>query len=325
MGASGQTVFTLDDLAAWNQPGEHLAVLGHPIAHSLSPRMHNAALAAMSASNPRYRDWRYHCFDIPPADLPGALALFHKKKFRGLNLTAPHKTIAFDNIASVADGARPVGAVNTLAWTPQGWHGSNTDGHGLATAIRETLGLGLAGAHILLLGAGGAARAAAVECLRRRCASLAIANRTRANLDTLLGQLRPPAGGIPLNFDCGLWIADCGLAEAGGSSRPAEVRAFAIRDSQPAIIINATSAGLRLGDPSPIDLAAFPPAARPLAVFDMIYNPPQTPLLAQAAALGIPRSNGLPMLLHQGALALETWTGEKVPVAVMQKSLLAET
>jgi len=278
--------------------------------------MHNAALAAMSASDPRYRDWRYHRFDITPEDLPRALKLFHEKKFRGLNLTVPHKVLAFDTLApaDIDPVARPIGAVNTLTWTPQGWRGSNTDGYGLATAIRETLHIELTAAHILLLGAGGAARGAAVECLQRRCATLTIANRTRANLDALLAQLRGLASGTgcqPVGFEVARAASPCGSSGMGDSPM------------HPALIINATSSGLKPNDPPPIDLAAFPPAARPLAVFDMIYNPPQTPLLAQAAALGIPHANGLAMLIHQGARSLEIWTGEKPPVAAMGKILKA--
>ncbi len=296
MSTADTTVHTLASLEIWNRPGTHFAVLGHPIAHSLSPLMHNAALAEMAARDPRYRDWRYHRFDIAPADLPRALELFHEKKFRGLNLTVPHKIIAFECVADIDPAARPIGAVNTLSWTPRGWHGFNTDGYGLATAIGETLNLDLAGAHILLLGAGGAARGAAVECLRRRCASLVIANRTRANLDALLAALRPLAADIPL---------------------AAFHSAFRIPHS--ALIINATSSGLKPGDPSPLDLAAL--SVSPAGVFDMIYNPPQTPLLAQAAALGIPRANGLAMLIHQGARALEIWTGGPVPVEAMRRAL----
>jgi shikimate dehydrogenase len=318
VGTTDKTVYTLADLETWNRLGTHLAVLGHPIAHSLSPCMHNAALATMSACNPLYRDWRYHRFDIAPEDLPRALKLFHEKKFRGLNLTVPHKVIALDCVAAIDPAAAPIGAVNTLGWMPEGWHGANTDGHGLATAIRETLNLDLANTHILLLGAGGAARGAAVECLQRKCASLAIANRTRANLDALLAHLRS------LTSDTAR--QPVGLSGSSGTGfQPAGLRgsnntAFQPM-SPPPLIINATSSGLRPTDPPPIDLTAFPATARPLAVFDMIYNPPETPLLAQAAALDIPRANGLSMLVHQGARSLEIWTGAEVPVDAMRNAI----
>lgn len=278
------SVFTLADLAAWSRPGTSLAVLGHPIKHSISPPMHNAALAEMARSDARFADWQYFRFEIHPDDLPLALDLLHAKKFRGINLTVPHKIIAVDRVAEIDPAARPVGAVNTLRWTERGWHGFNTDGYGLASAVKETLGLNLTGAHILLLGAGGAARGAAVECLQRRCASLWIANRTRETLDTLLATLVPVAQEVP--FCC--FAPETSVLPAG------------------AIVINATSAGLRPDDPAPVDLTLL---SRPAAVFDMIYNPPQTPLLRAATTLGLPTANGLAMLVHQGAKSLEHWSG----------------
>lgn len=291
---------TLADLDSWSFPGTALAVLGHPIKHSISPAMHNAALAAMARADAQFESWKYFRFDVPPADLPRALTLLHAKKFRGLNLTVPHKILAFSLVAVVDPDARPIGAVNTLRWTERGWHGFNTDGHGLASALRADLGRELTGAHVILLGAGGAARGAAVECLQRRCASLWIANRTPENLATLLADLAPLASGTPLR----------GFAP---SAPPADLPAGAI-------VINATSAGLRPDDPAPIDLAALP---RPIGVFDMIYNPPQTPLLRQAAQLGLPTANGLGMLVHQGAKSLEIWSGAKVPVPAMQSAAQA--
>lgn len=292
-------VLTLADLAQWSHPGVSLAVLGHPIKHSASPAMHNAALAAMARTEPRFQDWRYHRFDVPPTDLPQALALFHAKRFRGLNLTVPHKVLALDHVAAVAPAARSVGAVNTLLWTPAGWQGHNTDGHGLVAGVRDDLGLDLAGRPVILLGAGGAARGAAVECLRRGCASLWIANRTAQNLEALLAQLGPLAGGVPVH----------GFSP---SSPPAGLPAGAL-------VINATSAGLRSDDPPPIDLTRLP---RPAGVYDMIYNPPRPPLLQAAAALGLPAANGLSMLVHQGARSLELWSDAAVPVAIMRTAAL---
>jgi shikimate dehydrogenase len=283
-------VLSLADLAAWSRPGTSLAVLGHPIKHSISPAMHNAALARLAAADGRFADWQYFRFEVHPDDLPRALELLREKQFRGVNLTVPHKIIAFDRVAEIDPAARPVGAVNTLLRTDAGWRGHNTDGYGLAAAVRENLGCDLAGAHIILLGAGGAARGAAVECLQRGCASLAIANRTRANLDALLATLAPLAGRIPVR----------GFAP---DAIPADLPAGAL-------VINATSAGLKPTDPLPIELTALP---RPAAVFDMIYNPPQTALLRAAAGLGLPHAHGLAMLVHQGAKALEIWSGVPAP------------
>ena len=248
--------------------------------------MHNAALAELAATDRAFADWRYFRFDIAPDVLPAALQTLHARRFRGVNLTVPHKIIAFAHVARIDPAARPVGAVNTLRWSEQGWEGFNTDGYGLASAVREMLGLELRGTPVILLGAGGAARGAAVECLQRGCASLHIANRTKETLDTLLDALRPLAGSIPLR----------GFSP---SAVPTDLPSGAL-------VINATSAGLHPGDPLPIALSELP---APAAVFDMIYNPPETPLLIAARALGLPHANGLSMLVHQGAKALEIWTG----------------
>ncbi len=288
--SSASPVPTLRDLESWSFPGTALAVFGHPIGHSLSPPMHNAALADLARDDARFASWKYFRFEIHPDELPQALELAHAKNFHGINLTVPHKVIAFDRVAEIDPAARPVGAVNTLRRTGANWHGFNTDGYGLNTAVHETLGCQLAGSHIVLLGAGGAARGAAVECLQRRCASLWIANRTPENLAALLARLAPLAAGIPLH----------GFAP---DEPPAKLPSGAL-------VINATSAGLRVDDPSPLDLATL---SRPAAVFDMIYNPARTPLLRQAESLSIPCANGLSMLVHQGAKSLEIWSG--IPAA----------
>lgn len=288
--------YTLDDLAAWSRPGVSLAVLGWPIRHSISPAMHNAALARMAERDAVYSDWQYFRFEVPPEELPRALGLLHAKKFRGVNLTVPHKVLAYDLAEVVVDvSAKVIGAVNTLRWREGGWDGFNTDGHGLASGLREDLGVELAGAHVVLLGAGGAARGAAVECLQRGCASLWIANRTRANLDALLLSLAPLAREIPVHGFDPAKAAETGLL-AG------------------ALVINATSAGLKPTDPMPVDIGAL---RAPRAVYDMIYNPAETPLLAAARAAGMPAANGLSMLVHQGARALEIWSGATVPVDAM--------
>lgn len=311
MSATPDPIYTLADLDTWNAPGTSLAVLGHPIKHSVSPPMHNAALAQMAQRDPRFATWRYVRFDIAPEDLPVALDKLHARGFLGINLTVPHKIIAFDRVAALDPAARPIGAVNTLLRTPAGWHGFNTDGYGLAAAIREDLGRELSGAHILLLGAGGAARGAAVECLRRGCASLTIVNRTRANLDALLAQLAPLSGTIPVH----------GLSDVAASAVATSVCEWSVPAG--ALVINATSAGLKPADPLPVGLAALSARARPAGVYDMIYNPPETPLLAQARALGLPSANGLGMLVHQGVRALEIWSRATVPVDAMRTAVQA--
>lgn len=301
--SAAEPTHTLDDLSAWSHRGPALAVLGHPIRHSVSPVMHNAALAAMARSEPRFAAWKYFRFDVPPEQLAAALPRLHAAGFHGLNLTVPHKILAFDLIREIDPSAAAIGAVNTLLRTPDGWRGFNTDGHGLAAALRVDLGVDLTGADVLLLGAGGAARGAAVECLRQKCRSLWIANRTRTNLDALLAALRPLAGATSLHaFD------------------PADLPAEALAKAGPLVVINATSAGLKPGEPAPIALPRLPAGLR---VFDMVYNPPVTALLRDAATLGLPHANGLSMLVHQGARSLEIWTGAVVPAPAMHAAASA--
>lgn len=290
-------IHTLADLDTWSRTGTALAVLGHPIKHSISPPMHNAALARMAQRDPRFATWNYVRFDIAPDDLPVALEKFHACGFLGLNLTVPHKIIAFDRVAALDPAARPIGAVNTLRRTPAGWHGYNTDGYGLATAIREDLGRELAGTHVLLLGAGGAARGAAVECLQRGCASLTILNRTPKAMHELITLISTLDTNAPLR---GIALEELSTVPAG------------------ALVINATSAGLKPDDPLPVNLKSL---TRPAGVYDMIYNPPETPLLAQAGALGLPAANGLSMLIHQGVRALEIWSEAVVPVDAMRTAV----
>lgn len=289
-----ETIHTLADLHSWSHPGPMLAVVGHPIAHSLSPVIHNAALAELALMEPRFRDWRYFKFDIPPEHLPQALTEFHRLGFRGLNLTVPHKSLVIEHLTGSDAFVRAAGAANTLSHASDGWHGANTDGYGLTNALQHALGIALAGTHVILLGAGGAARGAAVECLRARCASLWIGNRTTATLNTLLAELQPLSGATALHaFDL--------------TKPPARLPSNAL-------IINATSLGLARTDLTPIDLQKIP---RPAQVFDMIYRPRQTALLRQATELGLPHANGLAMLIYQGARSLEIWTGVTAPVATM--------
>ena len=300
MAAAPHPVLTLDALENRPGTGTGLAVLGHPVAHSLSPAMHTAALAELAAADPRFRDWHYEKFDIAPGDLPRALAQLHTRGFVGVNLTVPHKEAGLARAESADDFARAAGAANTLLRTATGWHAANTDGAGLADALRREFGLELSGRPVLLLGAGGAARAAAAQCLREGVASLWIGNRGTGRLSALLAQLEPIAGGRP-------------------------VRGFSLEQIPPelpdgAVVINATSLGLQPDAPAPLDLSRL---SAPVAVFDMIYNPPSTALLRQAAKLGLPHAHGLAMLAYQGAHALARWAGRPAPAEVMLRAAQA--
>lgn len=291
-------VHHLADLDNWRADGPSLAVVGKPIKHSLSPLMHHAALAQMARLHPELGAWRYHRFELAPEELRDALPKFHRAGFVGLNFTVPHKEIVLGIANEVSPFARAAGAANTLHRTTQGWHAHNTDGYGLAAALHAEFGTSLAQRHVILLGAGGAARAAALQCIEDGAADLWIGNRSRERLNALLTHLAPRSKTTRVHgFD---------LAQP-----PSEIPAQAA-------LINATSVGLGANDPAPIDLTRV---ALPACVYDMIYNPPETALLRDARRLGVPCANGLTMLVHQGARALSIWTGFNAPADVMFDAL----
>ena len=287
--------YTVADLDRLDFGPKPLAVLGHPIHHSLSPAMHNAALNKMRKDDLRFAGWNYFRFDVPPDQLEFALKRLHQKGFIGINLTIPHKVDVLAQLKQVSASAQLMGAVNTLHAQKYGYSGFNTDGFGLEQGLLQDLDQTLTNCEILLLGSGGAARAAAVHCLERGCKRLHIANRNPERLAQLLDQLTA-----------------IGRRDAVTSS---SLMALPQAWAPNGLVINATSVGLAAGDPSPLDLRQLPPAWK---VYDMIYNPARTPLLQQAAASGRKWANGLSMLVHQGARALEIWTQKEIPIGPMQ-------
>ena len=198
---SPERTYTLEDLENWDFPGTSLAVLGYPVRHSISPQMHNAALAKLANKDSRFRSWRYFRFETPPEQLIESLPKFHEKGFLGLNLTVPHKEIALPVIEKIDDSASCIKAVNTLLKTASGYDGFNTDGYGLKEGIRLELGLELKGSRIYLLGAGGAARAAAALCIQEGCAALSIINRNQDRLSNLISDLKPLAKAAKLEIE----------------------------------------------------------------------------------------------------------------------------
>lgn len=292
-----EKTYTLSDLKLWDYPGTALAVIGQPIKHSLSPTMHNAAIHQLTQKDIQFKDWAYFRFEIDPKDLPEALELFHRKGFLGLNLTVPHKVIALDLLTAISDSARTIGAVNTLKWTAAGYEGFNTDGYGMAQGIEQGLGRSLNESNILILGAGGAARAAVVECLSQKAASIRILNRSKDRLDAMLSSLS--------DFEDSKSIIPI-LSKEDWTHLP-----------EAGICINATSLGLNQNDPLPLDMALL---TSNWSVYDMIYNPKETQLFTEARKYGCVASTGLGMLVYQGAKALEIWTGQSIDAETMYKA-----
>ncbi len=289
-----EKTYSFKDLETLAFTGTSLAVIGHPINHSISPVMHNAALANLSETDARFKDWTYYRFDIHPDQLAEALPLFHKQAFRGLNLTIPHKVQALSLIEEIAPEAKSMGAVNTLVWSKAGYAGLNTDGYGLEQGLKLDLDATFEGTAVMILGAGGAARAAAVRAILSGCEQLYIGNRSVDRLQDLVNGLKSFANKVEVKtFPLAALPKD--LPETG-------------------VVINATALGLNLADPAPMAVAQLPAGWK---VYDMIYNPSKTALLKQAEAHGLSVANGLSMLVHQGAKALETWTHETVDADVM--------
>ena len=294
-------VYTLDDLAtrgildAGADKPARLAVLGFPVAHSASPRIHQPALDANGI------DARYIRLEVGPGKIPEAFARMRALGFIGCNVTVPHKLDALANCDEVDPAARSLGAVNTVRFDPDATRGFNTDGPGFANAIGDEFGVSLANLNVAIAGAGGGAgQAIAAQCVLLGVGKLVLVNRTLEKLGPLVERLREQGAKteiIPLSF------ADDSLAEHCQACD---------------LIVNTSSVGLKAGDPSVLTAACLKPEH---LVYDTIYQPPVTPLLALAMETGCRTANGLSMLLHQGALAFQHWFPGTDPLPVMRAAL----
>ena len=304
-----KAIYTLADLQDWRKADGkaklpiRLGVVGHPVAHSLSPQMQNAAL---TKSNLKIG---YARFDIAPEELGEALELFLRLDFVGANLTVPHKVAALDCVQDVDDAAREIGAVNTIKCEKGRLRGFNTDGKGFARAIREEFAVDLRDLRILLIGAGGAARAIARQCAKENCERLVIANRDAEKAATLVSQLRP--------FFTGPRVLG---PVARLQSIPLDDTALRFQIANSDLVVNATPLGLNRGDLLPIPLRLIAPH---LMIYDTVYSSGPTAFVSGAIEAGARAANGLSMLLHQGALAFEIWFDRAAPLEVMRKALRA--
>ena len=290
-------VYTIGDLEsrvrldAGAEKPARLAVLGHPIAHSASPRMHQAALDASG------RDLRYIRLDIEPGEVGEAFSRMRALGFVGCNVTVPHKLEAMSRCEADPQ-ALALGAVNTIRFDEDATRGFNTDGPGFALAVETEFGVNLRGLTVVIAGAGGGAgQAIAAQCSLAGVGKLVLVNRTLDKLRPLLERLEPATRIIALTFDDPTLAEQCQSAD---------------------LIVNTSSLGLKSGDP-PI-LPAVCLKRRPL-VYDTIYQPPVTALLALASEAGCRTANGLSMLVNQGALAFQHWFPGSDPLAVMRDEM----
>ncbi|MDQ6860462.1 MAG: shikimate dehydrogenase, partial [Verrucomicrobiota bacterium] len=284
--------YTSADLEDWDEPTIRLGVVGHPVAHSRSPQMMNAALEHCSF------EMRYARFEVGPDELERVLHLFAERNFVGVNLTIPHKHAAASLMDELDDFARAARAVNCVRFDRGKLIGFNTDGSGFGRAIRSEFSVDLRDLRVLLIGAGGGAgRAIALQCAREGCERLVLANRTHAKAVELARELRPY---------CLTEVAEWNEAE------------LRIQLAQIDLVVNATPLGMRRSDPPVLASAML---GSHLLVYDTIYEPPRTPLLTAATDVGAQAANGRSMLLHQGALSFERWFERDAPLAAMRAAL----
>ena len=284
---------TLKEILSMDFPHPCLAVLGDPISHSLSPAMHNAALQTLAKDHPELRQVKYLRLHIKPEELAETLAVLRTKNFIGLNLTVPHKIAALGLVKSLSTEAKKSESVNTLVPMQDGWAGHTTDGQGFLEALTEYSGGSVAQKDIIILGAGGAARAIATTCLQSGCRTLIIANRDIAKAKNLVSALSDPKVSA-------VGLKDITTIKSGS------------------IIVNCTTLGLKPEDESPLAESVLKNA---VFIFDTTYGAHQTNLIKLAKNLGIKSCDGRSMLRWQGALAFKLWTGITPPHEPMRAAL----
>src|SRR5579871_1179612 len=272
-----------------------VGLIGSAARESLSPRMHNAAFAALELN------WCYLAFPVPRDRLPDALRGLVPLGIAGANVTVPHKEAALAYLDETTDEARAIGAVNTVQVAGGRLVGHNTDGAGMLEALRRDGGVDAAGTRAVVVGGGGAARGAAFALAGAGAASVVIANR---------------------NWDRGAALAETlrrSFPSCSVDALPLDgvrIRA-ALREA--AVLIQATTvgSGAQRGL-SPVAADALHPG---LIVMDMIYEPRETVLLRDARERRCQALGGLAMLVYQGARAFEIWTGRPAPVGVMRQAV----
>jgi len=273
----------------------YAAVFGDPIAHSLSPAMHNAAFRALGLP------YAYLKFRVPLVELGAALKGIAAMGFEGVNLTIPLKEEGARLMDSLSPQAKKIGAVNTVVVRNGRLEGHNTDALGFLRSVSEEWKFRVRGARVAMLGTGGAARAI--------CFALAGAGARHISLLGILpGQMKR------LKRD---------LCDRSAVNVSADLLGRGFRFDRALegvdLLVNATPVGMK-GEASPVPASAM---RSPLKVVDLVYNPAVTGLIAAARGRGLGAINGVGMLVHQGALAFELWTRRAAPVPVMRRALLA--
>lgn len=272
---------------------QRVALLGKPLRRRHSVVMHNAAFDAAGI------DARYELLEIEPEDVPAAVEAARGDGWLGLGVTAPYKRVVAELVDEVEDAAAEIGAVNNVIRTDDGLLvGINTDAPGFRAGVELAMGRPLDGARVVVAGAGGAAHAVVHACLTAGARHVTVANRTLASAVVLVERFASVGGGT---------------ASAVALDDPVFRAALAEAD----VAVNATTVGMvDLG--ATIDVVALPPHA---TVFDLVYVPPETPVVAAARARGLRAANGGEMLIQQAAIAFERWTGVAGMDGVMRRAV----
>jgi len=272
---------------------ELIALFGQPVAENPTQYMHEQAFASLGLQ------WRYITMQVPAEKLADAIVGLRAMNFAGANCTIPHKVVVIPHLDSLTETAQKIGAVNTIVRQTDGsLLGENTDGKGFIQAVAEA-GMDLRGVHATIFGAGGAARAIGVELAVAGASFITLVNRTQEKGDRLAAHINSNTG--VTTVACA-WDENCAI--------PAGTQ----------LVVNATSIALapNVKDLVPIDYGTITPD---MLVCDVIPNPPDTPFLQRARAQGAKTLDGLGMLVYQGAIAFQLWTGHDAPTDVMRAAL----
>lgn len=276
-----------------------ICLLGHPVAHSLSPAMHNAAFEKLNLP------YAYLAIDILPEDLPAAVQSLKTLHFRGANLTMPLKTAILPLCDELSLVSQVAGSVNTLLYRDDGTlFGTTTDGVGLTRSLQNQ-GVSYAGKRVTLLGAGGAATAIAAQLAVDGAAEIAIFQRKSPTFERALSF----ANRVNAHTSCRASVIDMADRDALKTSV-----------AESSVLINATNVGMGT-DPSSLVPKDF--LVPGLFVYDIIYEPAETPLLRAARERGLSASNGKDMLLYQGAASFRCWTGQEMPTDYVRQKVFA--
>jgi shikimate dehydrogenase len=276
-----------------NYQADLVALLGQPVAENPTGVMQEAAFRAAGLN------WRYLTLEVPPQRLADAIRGVRAMGFRGLNLTIPHKVAVMEHLDEITTEARLIGAVNTVRRDGDRLIGENTDGKGFLRGVRMDAGVDPAGQRIVLLGAGGAARAIGAELALAGAAEITVVNRNQRRGEAVAADLA--------------WIQ--------GVTVRLEHWDEAYRvPSGYGLLVNATPVGLYPDvDAMPsVDLSDASPG---MLVCDAVFNPAETRLLSTAKSSGFPVLDGLSMLVYQGVIGFEIWTGQPAPESVMKEAL----